>query len=69
MLQLLGSIIELPQTMMTVEYAPSPIWLPVYIGIILGLTLAVGISFITVSWIDETLEELFAILNIGVGQL
>ena len=42
----IGAIIELPQTMMAVEYAPSPIWLPVYMGIILGLTLAVGISFI-----------------------
>jgi len=66
-LSFIGAIIGLPQTlMMAVEYAPSPIWLPVYIGIVLGLTLAVGLPFVAVSWIDETLAELFAILNIGV---
>ena len=40
--------------------------LPVYIGVVLGLPLAVGLPFVIVSWIDETLAELFAILNIGV---
>jgi len=66
-LSFIGAVSALPQTlMMTVEYAPSPIWLPIYIAVVLGLTLAFGLPFVAVSWIDETLAELFAISKIGV---
>lgn len=66
-LSFIGAVIALPQTlMMAVEYAPSPIWLPIYIAVVLGLTLAFGLPFVAVSWIDETLAELFAISKIGV---
>ncbi len=40
--------------------------LPIYIAVVLGLTLAFGLPFVAVSWIDETLAELFAISKIGV---
>jgi hypothetical protein len=66
-LSFISAVIALPRTlMMAVEYAPSLIWLPIYIAVVLGLTLAVGLPFVAVSWIDETLAELFAISKIGV---
>lgn len=65
----IAAVIALPQTMMiAVEYAPSLSWIPVYIAVILGLTLAVGLPFAAASWIDETLAELFAISKLGIDR-
>jgi len=68
-LSFIGAVIALPQTLlMAVEYAPSLAWLPLYIAVVLVLTLVVGLPFVAVSWIDETLAELFAISKIGVDK-
>jgi fatty acid desaturase len=68
-LSFIGAVIALPRTLlMAVEYAPSLAWLPIYIAVVFGLTLVLGLPFVAVSWIDETLAELFAISKLGVDK-
>jgi hypothetical protein len=66
-LSFIGAVISLPRTLIiAVEYSPSLTWLPIYIAMMLGLTFAVGLPFVVISWIDETLAELFAISKLGI---
>lgn len=68
-LSFIGAVIAFQQTLiMAVEYAHPSTWLSIYITVVFGLMLAVGLLFVAVSWIDEILAELFAISKIEVDK-
>lgn len=66
---LLAAIISLPRTLFVgFRLAPSTIMIPVYLAAAIGVTIATGLPFVLVCWIDETLAELFAISRLGRRQ-
>lgn len=64
-----AGITALPRTLLaTFHFAPSTLMLPGYLAVAIGISIASGLPFIMVCWIDETLADLFAIAKLGRPQ-